>query len=76
MRANLPQETPHLPREMCSRLQIAGYVTLLKEMFNTFAIEFFYLYVLVQFDIVQHIDPFVLNMLVNQHIYDEDHYEI
>jgi hypothetical protein len=45
-------------------------------MFNTFAIEFFYLYVLVQFDIVQHIDPFVLNMLVNQHIYAEDHYEI
>ncbi len=25
----LPQETPHLPREMYSHLQIAGYVTLL-----------------------------------------------
>jgi hypothetical protein len=28
--AHLPQETPHLPREMCSHLRIAGYVTLMK----------------------------------------------
>jgi hypothetical protein len=28
---HLPQETSHLPREMCSHLQIAGYVTLLSE---------------------------------------------
>jgi hypothetical protein len=26
---HLPEETPHLPREMWSHLQIAGYVTLL-----------------------------------------------
>jgi len=29
MRANLPQEIPHLPREMWLHLHIAGYVALL-----------------------------------------------
>ncbi len=42
----------------------------------TFVIEFFYLYVLILFDIVQHIDPFDPYIHVNPHIYDEDHYEI
>jgi hypothetical protein len=47
-----------------------------KEFKITFGIEFFYLYVLILFDIVQHIDLIDQYMHVNQHIYDEDHYEM